>query len=640
MRARISPHMSLHADSAPGDIAPARSALRGQYDIQRELGRGGMGIVLLARDERLDRLVALKVLPPQLAEHAETKERFLREARMAAQLSHPNIVPVYRADEINGFAFFAMGFVEGETLGERIRDRGALPAADVVRVLREVAWALAYAHARGIVHRDVKPDNILLERSSGRSVVTDFGIARSDFNPALTQDGYVLGTVHFMSPEQASGEPLDGRSDLYALGCIGFLALSGRLPFEGSAPQAILVAHATKEPPSLRSVAPSVPPALAAVIDRCLRKRADDRFANGEELADALGKALQAVESASRDETGQAALSSDDAMLIWRRAAELQAEAAARLESRMRATAGSKQLVATSMAPVKSDDIETSSGQNKVTNTAVDTNSYRLRDVEAAAVEAGISQRYVALALDELRASPNAIQRAQPLPRWKEALATRLFGTTQRTLSVTRHYAAAPRAVLQVLGRSLQATPWSLALRDTLGGHPLDGGLLVFDLPAMVDGNYKWTWTRYGVYAPELRVSLAAAPGSTRACEVTINVSLREGLTANLTGYSIIAGGGGSLGGLVGFAIGKKAMLLAGAALGGPVLAGTMLVGVALLAFAGPCYRWEIRKTEAELQAALAAIDVAMRSIDIFGEAPTPPPPRPASSGGDIMSFM
>jgi hypothetical protein len=440
-----------------------------------------------------------------------------------------------------------------------------------------------------------------------------------------------------MSPEQASGEPLDGRSDLYALGCIGFLALSGRLPFEGSAPQAILVAHATKEPPTLRSVAPTVPPALAAVIDQCLRKSADDRFANGEELADALGKALQAVESASRDETGQTALSSDDAMLIWRRAAELQAEAAARLESRMRATAGTKQLVATSMAPVSSENGATVSDHYTRTTAAVATDSYRLRDVEAAAVEAGISQRYVALALDELRASPNAVQRAQPMPRWKEAVATRLFGTTQRTLSVTRRFSAAPRAVLQVLGRSLQAAPWSLALRDTLGGHPLDGGVLVFDLPAMVDGNYKWTWTRYGVYAPELRVSLAAAPGSTKACEVTIQVSLREGLTANIVGYSIIAGSGGAFGGLIGAVIGKKALALAGAAIGGPALAGAMLIGVALLAFAGPCYRWEIRKSEAELQAALAAIDVAMRSIDIFGEAPTPPLPRPRDSSGDIL---
>lgn len=643
MRARTFLHMSQHADSAPGDIAPVRSALRGQYDIQRELGRGGMGIVLLARDERLDRLVALKVLPPQLAEQAETKERFLREARMAARLSHPNIVPVYRADEINGFAFFAMGFVEGETLGERIRDRGALPAADVVRVLRETAWALAYAHARGIVHRDVKPDNVLLERGSGRSVVTDFGIARSDFNPALTQDGHVLGTVHFMSPEQASGEPLDGRSDLYALGCIGFLALSGRLPFEGSAPQAILVAHATKEPPSLRSVAPAVPPALAAVIDRCLRKRADDRFANGEELADALGKALEAVESAARDETGQAALSSDDAMLVWRRAAELQAEAAARLESRMRTVGGTKQLVATSMDSAAGSNSAALNIQDDVrdaTATSVTpTDSYRLRDVEAAAVEAGISQRYVALALDELRASPNAVQRAQPIPRWKESLATRILGTTQRTLSVTRRYSASPRAVLQVLGRSLQAAPWSLSLRDTLGGHPLDGGVLVFELPAMVDYNYKWTWTRYGVYAPELRVSLAPAPGSAKACEVTVHVSLREGLTANITGYSLIATGGGTLTGFIGALIAKKAMLLAGAALAGSALAAGVLTGVALLAFAGPLYRWEIRKTEAELQAALGAIDAALRSIDIFGDAPTPPPPRPASSGGDLLMF-
>ena len=295
-----------------------------------------MGIVLLARDERLDRAVALKVLPPHLAEHGETRERFLREARMAAQLSHPNIVPVYRADELGGYAFFAMGFVEGESLGERIRDRGALPSADVVRVLREVAWALAYAHARGIVHRDVKPDNILLERASGRAIVTDFGIARADFNPALTQDGYVLGTVHYMSPEQAGGDALDGRSDLYALGCIGFFALSGRLPFEGASPQAILVAHATREPPTLRSVAPDVPAALASVIDRCLRKHPGDRFATGEELADALGKALEHLEHDVRDSGGQTALSSDDAMAVWRRAAELQAEAAARPESRMR----------------------------------------------------------------------------------------------------------------------------------------------------------------------------------------------------------------------------------------------------------------------------------------------------------------
>ena len=339
--------------SAPGEIAALRAALAGQYTIERELGRGGMGIVVLARDERLDRRVALKVLPPALAEQPDTRERFLREARMAAQLSHPNIVPVHRADDIGGFAFFAMGFVDGDTLGERIRDRGALPPAEVVRILREVAWALAYAHARSIVHRDVKPENILLERSTGRAIVTDFGIARADFNPSLTQDGYVLGTVHYMSPEQSTGERLDGRSDLYSLGCVGFLALSGQLPFEGLAPQGILVAHATKEPPLLRSVAPQVPASLASVIDRCLRKAPDERYATGEELAEALGKAIGAVEHEERASSASATLSSDEAMAVWRRAAELQAEAAARLELRMRAATETRQIVAATQHAVR-----------------------------------------------------------------------------------------------------------------------------------------------------------------------------------------------------------------------------------------------------------------------------------------------
>ncbi len=622
--------MKLHADTAPGEIAPVRTALRGQYDIQRELGRGGMGIVLLARDERLDRLVALKVLPPQLAEAADTRERFLREARMAAQLSHPNIVPVYRADEIGGFAFFAMGYVDGESLGERIRARSTLPPADVVRVLREVAWALAYAHARGIVHRDVKPDNILLERGSNRAVVTDFGIARADFNPALTQDGYVLGTVHFMSPEQASGEALDGRSDLYALGCIGFLALSGRLPFEGEAPQAILIAHATREPPSLRSFAPDVPPALAAVIDRCLSKRPDDRFATGEELADALGKALEAVEQEAREHSGSTPVSSELAMAVWQRAAELQAEAAARLEVRMRATNQTRQQKAVSPSAGAPGE---EAGNGNGNGSGVGSDAYRLRDIEAAAVEAGISQRYVALALDELRASPDRVQRAQTIAPWKERLSTRLFGTNTHVLSVSRIFQSPPRAVLQALGRALQMPPWLLSLRDTLGGHPLDGGVLVFDLPAMTDYNYRWTMTRYGVYVPQLRLSLAAVPGNPKACEVTMQVDLRAGLTANLAGWAFASGGLGAGGGLMGVVVGKKVLLLAGAALGGPIFAGALMGGVAALAIAGPVYRWGLRKCEAELEAALGAVDAAMRSFDIFGADVTTPHSSMRGSG-------
>ncbi len=586
-----------------------------------------MGIVLLARDERLDRPVALKVLPPQLADAGDTRERFLREARMAAQLSHPNIVPVYRADEMGGFAFFAMGYVDGETLADRIRDRGTLAPAEVVRVLREVAWALAYAHARGIVHRDIKPENILLERGSGRAIVTDFGIARADFNPSLTQDGLVLGTVYYMSPEQASGEALDGRSDLYALGCIGFFALSGRLPFDGTNPQGILVAHATKEPPQLRSVSPDVSPSLAAVIDRLLRKRADDRFANGEALADALGKALQSMETESADAAGAQVLSSDDAAAVWRRAAELQAEAAARLEQRVRVGNDTRALaVATTGA----------SGDSGGAHTPSD--AYRLRDVEAAAVEAGISQRYVALAIDELRAKPSGVALAPAMSPFRERLATRVLGSTQRTLSVTRRYRLAPRTVLQALGRTWQAFPWSLTLRDTLGGHPLDGGVLLFDLPGMGSNmEYKWTWTRYGIYVPQMRVSLAPVPGDSRACEVTITVDLRAGFTPNLWGYGVLAGGGASVGGLVGAVVAKKALAMVGAALLGPAGGVAVVAAAAVIAAGGPLYRWEVRKATAELEAALAAIDVGLRALDIFGE--TPPAALPPRSDGMSSSM-
>ena len=158
-----------------------QAALAGEYSLQRELGRGGMGVVYLARDVQLDRDVAIKVLPTHLASNAVARERFVREARMAAALSHPHIVPIHRVGDALGVVFFVMSYVEGETLGERLRTRGPLPPAEVMRVLREVAWALAYAHGRGIVHRDVKPDNILLEAGTGRALVTDFGIAHRDF---------------------------------------------------------------------------------------------------------------------------------------------------------------------------------------------------------------------------------------------------------------------------------------------------------------------------------------------------------------------------------------------------------------------------------------------------------------------------
>ena len=272
-----------------------QAALAGEYSIQRELGRGGMGVVYLARDVQLDRDVAIKVLPTHLASDAAARERFLREARMAARLSHPHIVPIHRVNEMGGFVFFVMSYVEGETLGERLRTRGPLPPAEAMRVLREVAWALAYAHGRGIVHRDVKPDNILLEAGTGRALVTDFGIAHGGADPiTVTDPGKIMGTAHFMSPEQAAGEPLDGRSDIYALGVVGYLAVSGRLPFESSNLPALLVRQATETPPSVTDAAPGLPTALGAAIDKCLARAPERRFADGEALAAALAPAIVA----------------------------------------------------------------------------------------------------------------------------------------------------------------------------------------------------------------------------------------------------------------------------------------------------------------------------------------------------------
>src|SRR5215204_5612849 len=285
-----------------------QAALAGEYSLQRELGRGGMGVVYLARDVQLDRDVAIKVLPTHLARDPEARDRFLREARMAAGLSHPHIVPIHRVGEATSpsaagtvvgshFVFFVMSYVEGETLGERIRTRGPLPPAEATRVMREVAWALAYAHGRGIVHRDVKPDNILLEAGTGRAMVTDFGIAhRPDAARGVpdTDPGMLMGTAHFMSPEQAASEPIDGRSDIYALGVVGYLAVSGRLPFEASKLPALLVRQATEAPPSVVRAAPGLPSALAVVIDRCLARDPDDRFADGEAMAAALAPAPEA----------------------------------------------------------------------------------------------------------------------------------------------------------------------------------------------------------------------------------------------------------------------------------------------------------------------------------------------------------
>ncbi|HYL22036.1 MAG TPA: serine/threonine-protein kinase [Gemmatimonadales bacterium] len=267
-----------------------QQALAGRYVLERPLGRGGMGLVYLAHEVRLERRVAIKLLPPDKAAQPAARERFLREARTAARLSHPNIVPIFTVHEVGTFIFFAMAYVQGETLGQRVRGAGPLDVVAAGRMLQEVARALGHAHAEGIVHRDVKPDNILLDAVTGRALVSDFGIAH------LSADGApgprLLGTAEFMSPEQASGHAVDARSDLYSLGVVGFYALSGRLPFGGSDATMVLAQHITDPPPPLASVRPDTPPRLAAVIDRCLAKDPAARFPSGEALAAAIEHAV------------------------------------------------------------------------------------------------------------------------------------------------------------------------------------------------------------------------------------------------------------------------------------------------------------------------------------------------------------
>ncbi|MGD0992474.1 MAG: serine/threonine-protein kinase [Gemmatimonadales bacterium] len=267
-----------------------QQVLAGRYSIERELGRGGMGIVLLARDVALDRLVAIKLLPPHLAASVEARDRFLREARTAAGLLHPNIVPIHAVEHQGDLVFFVMGFVDGETLRERVERSGPLAPRLAMKVMQEVAWALGYAHQRGVIHRDVKPDNIMIERGTDRALVTDFGIAvrgRAGEGGA----GEVVGTARYMSPEQALGEPVDARSDLYSLAATLFFALTGRPPFEAANLPAIITKQVSTPAPRLQVVRPEVPTRLADLIDQCLQKNPAARVQTGDEVARIAGEA-------------------------------------------------------------------------------------------------------------------------------------------------------------------------------------------------------------------------------------------------------------------------------------------------------------------------------------------------------------
>ena len=265
-------------------------ALGHQYQVESEIGRGGMSVVYRARDIRLNRTVAIKVLPPELAYDPAIRTRFTREAQTSAQLSHAHIVPIYDVGEREGIAYFVMALVTGGNLAALLAREPRQPIDEVRRLLSEIADALAYAHTRGVIHRDIKPDNILIDADTGRAIVTDFGIARAiEAGTRLTITGNALGTPQYMSPEQAVGErEVDGRSDIYSLGVVAYQMITGRLPFTGGNTMALLLKHVNERPLPIVDLRPDAPKPLRDAIERALMKAPEDRWPTAGSMRQAI----------------------------------------------------------------------------------------------------------------------------------------------------------------------------------------------------------------------------------------------------------------------------------------------------------------------------------------------------------------
>ena len=281
-----------------GLLERVRTVLGGDFDVSEELARGGMGVVFRARELELGRAVAIKVLAAELGITPRAAERFKREARMVAELEHPNIVPVYRVGQIADILFIAMKFIEGRSLGRILESHGALPIPVVLHVLRAVTRPLAYAHDRGIVHRDVKGDNILIDRD-GRVLVSDFGVALRSADVTLTVDGTVIGTPAFMSPEQCRGKRAGPQSDQYAVGIVAFQMLAGRVPFDSDTLAGFIQQHLFTPHPDLRGARDDMPPALLALVNRALQKDPEARFASTRDML----AAIEAVPFSEGDRT-------------------------------------------------------------------------------------------------------------------------------------------------------------------------------------------------------------------------------------------------------------------------------------------------------------------------------------------------
>jgi len=294
----MSDHLPQGPRPAPGAHVPARyretwlalqDQLGGRYALQEVLGEGGMGMVFLARERKLDRLVALKILPPAMATDRR-RERFLREARVSARLRHEHIVPIHAVDVAGPFVYYTMDYIRGITLAQRLME-GPLPLPEAMRMLRDIAGAVQCAHHQGIIHRDLKPNNILIERETGKVYVADFGLAWVLTESPVLGTGRTFGTFAYVSPEQAAGNVGDRRSDVYALGVLAWVMTTGRPPFIGTV-QEVLNHHRYTAPPALPVVGEDLDPTLVRVVSRCLVKHPDRRYQDAGEVAAALSEAV------------------------------------------------------------------------------------------------------------------------------------------------------------------------------------------------------------------------------------------------------------------------------------------------------------------------------------------------------------
>ncbi|MEZ6094111.1 MAG: serine/threonine-protein kinase [Pirellulaceae bacterium] len=272
----------------------------GRFDVERVVGQGGFGVVFKGYDSELNRAIAIKVLSPHLASSGVARRRFEREAQAAAAVNHPNVVPIHAVDASAEFPYLVMSFVPGHSLQTVVNKSGPLDAKSIVRIAKQIAAGLSAAHRQGLVHRDIKPANILLENDLNRAMITDFGLARAADDAAMTQTGWLAGTPHYMSPEQSRGEDIDARSDLFSLGSVMYFMATGREPFRGETPLAILRRIGESKPLSAHLINSDIPRGLSAVIDRCLEKKPRDRFDSANDVEQWLEQYLAHLQKPNR----------------------------------------------------------------------------------------------------------------------------------------------------------------------------------------------------------------------------------------------------------------------------------------------------------------------------------------------------